>query len=246
MKKIVLFLASILLTINNGYAQSAVTLKAGTLVQVRNEHHLKAADARIGQQIMFKVTRDVEANGVVVIPAGTPVLGEVYEAKRSAMWGTRGRLGITIQEISLPDGTKVPLNKRDIYIKGRNRTPLAIALSIFYVVPGFLVTGSRAEIPAGYEATAEVAWPVKISVNGYDRGGEQKIQEQREYSGASRPAAQQGQNSSPLPKFPFAATIIKTDGSTVDVIIHDIKSTESAAKLLDFNYQPTKCFFAIQ
>lgn len=200
-------------------AQRTVTLKAGTLIQVRNEHHLKAADAQIGQQVLFKVTRDVEANGVVVIPAGTPVTGVVYEAKKSSMWGTKGRLGITIQEIQLPDGARVALNKRDIYITGKNRTALACVSAIFYVLPGFLITGSRAEIPAGYEATAEVAWPVEINVSGRSR-----YDNFSNVSSQSGQAAQQVKRNSSLPEFPFAATLIKTDGSAIDVIVHNIEN----------------------
>ena len=225
MKQILVLFLCLLLTLEV-YPQNTVTLKAGTLIQMRNERHLKAADAHLGQQVLFRVTRDVEANGIVVIPAGTPVNGIVYEAKKSSMWGTRGRLGITIEDVILPDGTKVALNKHNIYIKGNNRTPLAIALSIFYIVPGFLVTGSKAEIPAGYETTAEVAWPIEIATQ---RQIEKQDKSLTQFQDAI-PQQEMNSSSPSHPKFPISATIIKTDGTTINAIVYGIENGVASYK----------------
>lgn len=79
-------------------AQKEVTVKAGTLIPLQISAPTKAADVKVGQKVAFKVSRDVNVDGVTAIPYGTIVDGTVYEAKKSSWWGTKGRLGIRITE----------------------------------------------------------------------------------------------------------------------------------------------------
>ena len=86
--------------------------------------------------------------------------GTVYEARRSAWWGTRGRLGITINEIVMPDGTVIPLDNGNIYIKGENRTGWSILVFAMTLLP--IPCGGKAQMPMGYEVVATVASSVSI------------------------------------------------------------------------------------
>ena len=129
-------------------------LKAGTLIPLQNANYTKAAQLSVGQNVLFRVARDVEVDGVTVIPYGTPVRGKVYEAKRSSWWGTKGKLGILINEIELSNGVRIPLSGGNVYVTGNNRTPLSVLLFLFVTWPACFITGSKAELPAGYEITA--------------------------------------------------------------------------------------------
>lgn len=48
----------------------------------------------------------------------------------------------------------------DIYITGKNRTTLSVLLFLFVTWPACFITGSKAELQAGYEVVATVANPV--------------------------------------------------------------------------------------
>lgn len=149
----------------NLFAQNEVTVKAGTLVPLQIVNQTKAADVSVGQKVVFRVARDINAEGVTAIPYGTTVNGTVYEAKRSSWWGTKGRLGIKITELYGPNGEMIPLTNGDLYVTGKNRTALSVALFALVVWPACFICGSRAEVPAGYEIQANVAANTLVKVN---------------------------------------------------------------------------------
>ena len=143
--------------------QGEVTVKAGTIVPLQIVNPVKAADVSVGERVAFRVSRDINVNGKTAIPYGTLVNGSVYEAKRSAWFGTKGRLGIRINEIVLPNGDIIPLENSNIYITGQNRTAISVVVFLFTLVP--LPCGGRAEIRNGYEIQANVAATVKVKLD---------------------------------------------------------------------------------
>ena len=96
MKKL-LTLLSVISVCTYLQAQSKVTIKGGTVVPVSAVNNVRAAEVEVGQNVDFKVVRDVIVDGKVAIPAGTIAKGQVYEAKRSTAFGTKGRLGIHLK-----------------------------------------------------------------------------------------------------------------------------------------------------
>ena len=162
MKK--LFMSLILCTMSlSTFAQNAVTVKAGTLIPLQITNPTKAADVKKGQKVAFRVSRDINVNGVTAIPYGTIVNGTVYEAKKSSWWGTKGRLGIKINELVTPNNEVVPLTNGDVYVTGKNRTTLSVVLFLF-VWPACFISGSKAELPASYEIQANVAANTQVTV----------------------------------------------------------------------------------
>ncbi len=147
------------------FAQKEVTVKAGTLVPLQIINPTKAADVSVGQKVAFRVSRDINVDGVTAITYGTIVNGTVYEAKRSSWWGTKGRLGIKITELDGPNGEMVPLTNGDVYVTGKNRTTLSVLLFCFVTIPACFICGSKAEIPVGYEIQANVAANTLVKVN---------------------------------------------------------------------------------
>ena len=139
------------------FAQKEVTVKAGTPVPLQIVNPTKAADVSVGQKVAFRVSRDINVDGITAIPYGTTVNGTVYEAKKSSWWGTKGRLGIKISEMYGPNG--------DVYVTGKNRTALSVTLFAFVVWPACFICGSKAEIPSGYEVQANVAANTLVKVN---------------------------------------------------------------------------------
>lgn len=164
MKKVFMILALCLMSVAT-FAQKEVTVKAGTIVPLQVVNHTKAADVSVGQKVAFRVSRDINVDGVTAIPYGTTVNGTVYEAKKSSWWGTKGRLGIRISELVTPNGEMIPLTNGDVYVTGKNRTTLSVVLFALVVWPACFICGSKAEIPAGYEIQANIAANTLVKIN---------------------------------------------------------------------------------
>lgn len=146
------------------FAQKDVTVKAGTMVPLQIVNPTKAADVKEGQKVAFRVSRDINVDGVTAVPYGTIVNGTVYEAKKSSWWGTKGRLGIKIDELITSNGEVIPLSNGDVYVTGKNRTALSVVLFCFVTVPACFICGSKAEIPVGYEVQTNVAANTQVKV----------------------------------------------------------------------------------
>ncbi len=131
-------------------------IKAGTIVPLQAVNTIKAADVEEGQSVPFRVSQDVIVNGVCAVQRGTLVKGKVTEAKKSSIAGTKGRLGINVNNLILPSGDPLFFTNADIRISGKNRTPLAVITGLF-IWPCIFIPGSKAVMPAGYEVQATVA-----------------------------------------------------------------------------------------
>ena len=131
------------------FGQKTVTIKGGTIVPVEAVKNVRATEVQIGQNVDFKVARDVIVDGVVAIPVGTIVKGNVYEAKRSTAFGTKGRLGIKLRYLNLPSGDVVNFASSDVYIQGENRTALSVIIFCCTCLP--FPCGSKAELITGVE-----------------------------------------------------------------------------------------------
>jgi hypothetical protein len=161
MKK--LFLSFALLAMSGlSFAQKQVTIKGGTIVPVEAVKNVRATDVLVGQNVDFRVTRDIIVDGIVAIPAGTIVKGNVYEAKRSMAFGTKGRLGIKLRYLNLPSGDVVNFASSDVYVQGKNRTAISIIVFCCTCLP--FPCGSRAELVTGVEYDATVANNTTVTI----------------------------------------------------------------------------------
>lgn len=143
-----------------------ITLRAGTPIPIEIVNSVRASNLDRGSRVAFRVSRDVVVDGVTILPYGTPVTGVVYKASRSSVFGTKGKLGIKIENVYTKEGVKIPLKNGDIYVTGTNRTTLSVLLFLFVTWPACFICGSRAEIPNGYEIVAYVSAPVDLNTNG--------------------------------------------------------------------------------
>lgn len=138
-------------------------IKAGTIVPLQSVNQVKAADVEEGQLVDFTVIQDVCIDGACVTPRGTLVKGKVTEAKKSSLAGTKGRLKININSLTLPSGDPLYFTNSNVIISGTNRTPLAVVTGIF-VWPCIFIPGTKAVMPAGYETQATVASNTTVNI----------------------------------------------------------------------------------
>jgi hypothetical protein len=97
-----------------------VTLPQGTLLKVRTSEPLDSKRAKDGTPVEFTVVRDVYAGGVLAIPRGATVRGQVINVKKSGALGGSPELGLTIESLDL-GGQSYQLASDPFEVKGPNK-----------------------------------------------------------------------------------------------------------------------------
>lgn len=124
-------------------------LRAGAEIPLvtREELTTKKKQVRVGQRVQLEVASNVTVNGVVVVPVGTPAIGEVTEVRNKGMWGKSGYIAVRI--ISMRLGDRQIRLSGTFDDKGVTGTGGVVAAVVFVPVVGFFTTGTSAAIPAG-------------------------------------------------------------------------------------------------
>lgn len=130
-------------------SQDDNVLRAGTEVSLitREELTTKKKQLRVGQRFQMEVAANVERGGVVVIPAGTPAIGEVTQVRNKGMWGKSGYVSCRIISLRLADRNVRLTGTFDD--KGVTGTGGVIAAVAFVPLAGFFTTGTSAMIASG-------------------------------------------------------------------------------------------------
>lgn len=82
------------------------------------ESPLTSEKARVEDEVVARVTRDVRVGDRVAIPAGSQARGEVTVVERGGKMRDRARLGVRFTSVVLADGTRVPIETDTIYREG--------------------------------------------------------------------------------------------------------------------------------
>lgn len=81
----------------------------GSMLPVELSKSLDAKKAHAGDPVLGKVPYDLSANGKVVVPRDTKVIGHVAEVKPSDHGSKDSKLGIAFDKLTFKDGATVPL-----------------------------------------------------------------------------------------------------------------------------------------
>ena len=127
--------------------QSVLHAGAEIPLITREDLTTKHKKLRAGQRFQMEVASNVEAGGVVVIPAGTPAVGEVTEVRNKGMWGKSGYINARV--ISLRLGERTFRLSGSFDDKGVTGTAGVVGAIAFVPVVGFFMTGTSASIPLG-------------------------------------------------------------------------------------------------
>lgn len=124
-------------------------LRAGAEIPLitREELTTRKKQLRVGQRVQLEVSANITSNGVTVIPAGTPAVGEITEVRNKGMWGKSGYIGARI--ISLRMGDRHVRLTGTFDDKGVTGTGGVVAAVAFIPIAGFLTTGTSAYIASG-------------------------------------------------------------------------------------------------
>lgn len=167
-------------------------LPSQSVIGLQLETSLTSETARVEDEVIARVTRDVKVGDRVAIPAGSKAHGEVTLVERGARVRERARLGVRFTSIVLGDGTRLPIDTQPIYREGdsvRNENAAkigggaiggAIIGGILGGAKGAAIGGSigagagtaavaangrnAATLPAGAPVTVRIEGPVTVTV----------------------------------------------------------------------------------
>ncbi len=123
-------------------------IPAGTLIKVEVLQEVTSKNAKSGDILSFSTVEPVVINNKVYVPKGSPVTGMVKDVDGKRGLGKAGSLNISIDYLTMPDGSKVKLNGSPS-VKGKNTLGSAVAVALI-VNPLFLLhKGKDAKIKKG-------------------------------------------------------------------------------------------------
>lgn len=130
-------------------AQVENVLRTGTAVPLRMAEALttKGKKLKVGQRFNMEVSEAVTVNNIVVIPAGSPAVGEVTEVRNKGMWGKSGHINARVLYVRA-NGRQIRLSGA-LDDKGTTGTAGVVGAVVFVPIAGFFMTGTSAEIPMG-------------------------------------------------------------------------------------------------
>ncbi len=124
-----------------------LVLHAGARIPLRFLDALTSATDKAGTQFRLEVTDDIQVDDFIAIPAGSPAIGEIIDARKAGMLGKPGILIVAARYILVGD-RQIRL-RSNLGNAGRDTSMAAM------FVP--FIRGTQAEIPAQTEVLAKVA-----------------------------------------------------------------------------------------
>jgi hypothetical protein len=142
-------------------ATTGVVLPANTVVELEMVDAVSSRTSQHGDMFKLRVANDVKSGDRVLIPAGTPAVGQVVHAEKSHGGGKAGELILAARYIDMPQG-QIKLHS-SFGAAGQNRNGAAIATAIAFGMFGMLVKGKEVELPAGSPLSARIATDTPIA-----------------------------------------------------------------------------------
>jgi|Deesub1362B_J571_1020462.scaffolds.fasta_scaffold04145_7 hypothetical protein len=149
--------------VSDALAKRKVKLEEGTLVILRTTEPINPQVLGVGDIVKLEVAQDVVVDGVVVIKAGTPALGEIVIAEKEGYIGKAGKINIAVSSTKAVDGQKVPL-RGHLRREGESKQVESIAISVVLCPLGLLMKGEAAQIPSGSQMKAYVDNTIMVEV----------------------------------------------------------------------------------
>ena len=172
-----------------------LVVPAESVIGLQVETALSSENARVEDEVVARVSRDVRVDDRVAIPSGARAHGQVTLVEQGGRMRGRSRLGIRFTSVVLADGTRIPLDTETIYREGESPTGEstakigggaiggAIIGGIFGGAKGAVIGGSvgagagtaavyaggrnAATLPGGTPITVRLIEPATVTVENY-------------------------------------------------------------------------------
>lgn len=147
---------------NQPMQPNRVTIGRDTPVSLMAISEVSTAKASAGTRFKMRVNEAIIVGGVVVVPVGTPAIGEVLTAKDSGGLGKSGAMTAKLLHISLGEA-EIPL-EGDKTAKGTGAGSAGVAV-IFAGALGLFHRGNNAKIKAGELLSGFVSEDVTLDLD---------------------------------------------------------------------------------
>ena len=139
-------------------------LRVGTEVPLRLAEALttKGKALTVGQRVRLETAENVLVQNVVVIPAGSPAVGEIIDVRNQGMWGKSGHFGARILYVTV-NGRQVRLSGA-FDDKGTAGGIGAVAASSVFLPAGFFIKGTNASMAVGTPVKGFIDEDVPLSL----------------------------------------------------------------------------------
>lgn len=140
------------------------TIEALTPVLIEIREPLNSRSSERGDRFEIALAEPIIIAGTVVVPAGTPGVGEVIHSAGSGAAGRAGELILAARYLEY-QGIRIPLRSFRFGETGRDNQALATGVAIAAGVFSFLVSGGNADVPAGARGDAMIRSDTLITVD---------------------------------------------------------------------------------
>lgn len=139
-------------------------LVPNTLFELETLEAANSRDSRGGDPFPLRLREPLRYGKVELVPAGTPVHGEVTHATENRWGGIAGEIILAARYVQLPQG-RLRL-RASIAASGKNRIEGSTATVVLFGVAGVFIQGSNTTLPAGTQLVARLAEPVTFMCEG--------------------------------------------------------------------------------
>jgi len=130
-------------------------LVVGTEVHLRLLEPVASHTHKRGDRFKLEVAQPIAVDDFILVPAGSPAIGEVVHAAKPGMSGKAGELILATRFVSV--------GEHEIKLRsftagnGENRLGLATGLGVTLGLPALFVVGKNLVLPVGTDVYAKVA-----------------------------------------------------------------------------------------
>jgi hypothetical protein len=138
---------------------AALTIAPGTFFTIRVNQPLSSDHNKVGDLFTASLAKPIIVNGIVVAERGQTVAGRVADVEKGGLLKGSTKLAIELTELTLMDGTQVPVHSQLISITGPGNGPRDVAVvgsttAVGAVIGAAAARGTGAAIGAGAGAAA--------------------------------------------------------------------------------------------
>lgn len=139
-----------------------VRIAATTLVDIELVEPLSSRTAVMDAMFPIRLAEPLMDGDRVLLPAGTPGMGQVVHAAKSGGGGRAGELLLAARYLEV-NGVRIPLRRFRLGTSGAQRSDAAFAVGSVVPFGQLLVKGKEVEYAAGTRANALVAADTEIA-----------------------------------------------------------------------------------
>lgn len=133
---------------------------AGTVVALEIEQALTSKTNKDGDHFTIHLAEPISRNGVILVPAGTPGVGEVIHSRHAGWDGKPGELIIMARYLDF-NGVHLPLGHLRFGVSGHDNSNVAFWTDVTIGI-GFLIAGGEVQVPVGARVSARIATDVQL------------------------------------------------------------------------------------